>query len=471
MTQQNSVLAWLKDAHAMEAGGVITLENHATAAADYPEVQAKLHEHARTTRRHADLLERSIERLGGHPSALKEALGSVAAKVAGIANLPAQDTVVKNALGDFAAENFEIACYRSLIAAAEQVDDDETAAVCRQILQDEEMMAGWLEAQIPTLTRQFLSKQTLEAGSSVPAQALDKAKETVKGLGEQGKELASNVADNVTKADGRNALLVSGALLAGAGAALLIGKALQGDAAQQPSPQRPDERSGEGAGSEGQTYTGVVNEIPAETLEDDISLPSEAQGAGETSAQPDLPSGAPELKNQTELDASGETQSQEEHSQEEIVIETLSEDAQFLLASEPRQGQTPAPELNRDTESFTAPEPLDEPQSAGEASSPVESTGVAIWLVPGPYSGLGPVNYDSAGDPLGQEVYERLAQHGHVDATHIEIVIDSGEVLLEGFVDSETTKRLVEEAVQNLEGVSGVQNLLQVRPNDGAHVN
>jgi len=124
MTQRQNVLFWLKDAHAMEQGAVLTLENHAAAAQGYPEVQSKLHGHAEATRRHADLVEGCIERLGGHPSVLKEAIGTVMGKVQGVANLPAQDVVVKNILGDLAAEHFEIASYTSLIAAAEQTGDE-----------------------------------------------------------------------------------------------------------------------------------------------------------------------------------------------------------------------------------------------------------------------------------------------------------------------------------------------------------
>ncbi len=85
-----------------------------------------------------------------------------------------------------------------------------------------------------------------------------------------------------------------------------------------------------------------------------------------------------------------------------------------------------------------------------------------VWLVPGPYSGIGPSGYDSAGDPIGQEVFSRLTQHGQIDAASIEITIDNGEVLLEGTVDSEETKRLAEEAVESIMNVNSVQNLLQV---------
>lgn len=224
MTQQQSVLSWLKDAHAMEEGGAVTLANHAAAAQDYPEVQAKLNAHADATRRHAYLIEGCIERLGGHPSALKEALGTVMGKVQGVANLPAKDTVVKNALGDFAAENFEIACYRSLIAAAERVGDQETADVCGRILRDEEEMAGWLAEQIPTITRTFLSRQPGDGGG---LSALSSAKQTVAGLGRKGKEVASSVGSKGTLL-ASGVLLASGALLVGAGAVLLAGQVFRG---------------------------------------------------------------------------------------------------------------------------------------------------------------------------------------------------------------------------------------------------
>jgi len=235
MTQQQAVLSWLKDAHAMEAGAVPTLKQHAAVAGDYPEVQSKLNEHVDVTRRHAYLIEGCIERLGGQPSALKEAVGTVMGKVTGAANLPAKDTVVKNALGDYAAENFEIACYRSLIAAAEKVGDRETADVCGRILRDEEEMAGWLGGHIATLTQAFVSGETGEA--SGPGK-LGGVGQTVVGLSKKGKEMASSVGSKgVLLASG--VLLTSGALLMGAGAVLLVGQAFRGGSEDAlPTPRR-----------------------------------------------------------------------------------------------------------------------------------------------------------------------------------------------------------------------------------------
>lgn len=446
MTQQKSVIDWLKDAHAMEAGGVTTLSDHAAAAREYPEVQAKLGAHAQATRRHAERLEERLERLGESPSSLKEAVGAAFSKVAGVANLPASDTVVKNALGDFAAENFEIASYRSLIAAAEAVGDHDTASVCGQILREEETMAGWLGEQIPAITRQFLTGQAGIEGNGV----LSKAKETARNLGEQAKAAAPDAGGT------RNALLATGALLAGAGAALLISRAVRGGSAErQDQPDKshsahltPEaQRYGDGASAEhGLNASAVGHPVSPGHPVSDLEESARAVAPADFLNSPDA------LTNAVE-------------SQDELVIETASGAAGVLLSSQPQTTGTDG--ASAPAEPATTPALHDGSQAEITPSEDAGTSEVEIWLVPGPFSGLGPLAYDSAGDPLGEAVASRLTQHGHVDATHVEIVIDNGEVLLEGTVDSETTRRLAEGAVQQVAGVSRVQNLLQVRPGEG----
>lgn len=477
MTQQQSVLDWLKDAHAMEEGGAITLANHAATAHDYPEMQRKLKQHAETTRRHAELLKGCIERLGGHPSALKEAIGTVMGKVQGVANLPAKDTVVKNALGDFAAENFEIACYRSLIAAAEKVGDRRTADVCGQILRDEEEMAGWLAGQIPAITRTFLDGQAGEGAHDGQGSTLGAVKQTVtqtvKNLGEQGKGVASSVAQRgkrVAEKGKNDALIVSGALIAGAGAAILIAQALRGSGERRESgyerfrPPPGDVYSAPPAGATtGSAFEGsFVNERPAADVQTGVQSESLLEPDPLDLDADTLFIAEVQVETQDLLDTSdlsGEDQAVED----QILIDTLSEDARALAMSDAQsQEQGVGGGVDPIVEATTTPPaPESDAQGADEPSAVTE-----IWLMPGPYSGLGPIGYDSAGDPIGQEVYSRLTQHGHVDATEIEIVIDNGEVLLEGTVDSEATKRLAEEAVASIGTVRSVQNLLRVRTDE-----
>jgi ferritin-like metal-binding protein YciE len=159
MKQQETLIAWLNDAHAMEKSLAPVLENHAKDADLHPEMQVKLQEHLNETKQHAELVAGCIKRLGGSVSTVKSGLGTVMGTVQGMSTGMAKDELVKNALADYAAEHFEIASYRSLIAAAEELGDQQTVGVCQQILRDEEEMAGWLEQHLPTITREYLAKQ------------------------------------------------------------------------------------------------------------------------------------------------------------------------------------------------------------------------------------------------------------------------------------------------------------------------
>ncbi len=151
---QGFLNAWLKDAYSMEMGLVPVLENHAKDAKDHPQMQDMIQQHAERTKQHAEMVKQCLERLGDNPSSLKAGIGGMVGNMQSVATGGAEDELVKNGLMDFASENFEIASYRALIAAAEQFGDQETAQVCKQILRDEEQMAHWLEQQLPMAVRE-----------------------------------------------------------------------------------------------------------------------------------------------------------------------------------------------------------------------------------------------------------------------------------------------------------------------------
>lgn len=166
MAHTETVIAWLNDAYAMENSLIQVMENHAKDAKGHATIQAKIQDHIEQTRRHAELVKSCIERLGGHTSAIKSGLSTVTGMMQGMSTGMAKDELVKNALADYAAEHFEIACYTSLISAAHAVGDGETARICRQILDDEEKMASWLEQQIPIITQEHLGQRVKEHGSA-----------------------------------------------------------------------------------------------------------------------------------------------------------------------------------------------------------------------------------------------------------------------------------------------------------------
>ena len=437
MTEQQVVLSWLKDAHALEVGALPTLQHHADTAQNYPEVREKLLQHVDKTRHHAELIEGCLERLGTHPATLKEAVGATFGRVTGLANLAAKDPVIKNALGDYAAEHFEIASYKSLIAAAEKLGDRQTADVCRQILQDEEEMAGWLGGHIPTMTQKFLAEQSGESESSgetlgqggTLGQVSHDVGQSVTELGEKGKDAASNVSS-------RNALLAGGALLAGAGAALLISRAINRSDADQNSEQTEWNDLGEanlGSAEYGVTEADGVfvdDMVVDDMVTDDIAYDTAVDNAVMDAA----------------MESDGDL------------------DDQFIEASDPLETEP----LEIETDAATMSSLDDAALLADLASDPPAPTETdsliytEVWLEPGLYSGFGP-QYDSAGDPVGQEVASRLTQHGRVDASAIEITVENGDVLLEGTVADEETKRLVGEAVQTVPGVNQIENMLQVQ--------
>jgi ferritin-like metal-binding protein YciE len=159
MSANELLLAWLKDAHAMEEALIPILDNHANDARDHPQIQARIRQHLDETRRHADLVRGCIERLGGKPSTAKTLIGKLAGSIGGLGTGAFGDELVKDFLADFAAENFEIASYEALIVAARDLGDEETARTCEQILPDEQAMAGAIAESLPAVVRDTLHSQ------------------------------------------------------------------------------------------------------------------------------------------------------------------------------------------------------------------------------------------------------------------------------------------------------------------------
>lgn len=159
MAANDMVVAWLNDAHAMENALVQILEHQVKDAEQYPAVQSRLQLHLEQTRRHADMVESCVQRLGGSTSSIKSGMASLFGQIQALSTGAAEDEMVKNALADYAAENFEVASYRALIAAAESVGDTETASVCSQILAEDQEMANWIEANLPVLVQDTLAAQ------------------------------------------------------------------------------------------------------------------------------------------------------------------------------------------------------------------------------------------------------------------------------------------------------------------------
>jgi osmotically-inducible protein OsmY len=86
-----------------------------------------------------------------------------------------------------------------------------------------------------------------------------------------------------------------------------------------------------------------------------------------------------------------------------------------------------------------------------------------VWYIPGPETGRGPQGYQRSMERIHEDVCERLTQHGRVDASNIEVKVENGEVTLTGTVNSRQEKRMAEETVESVMGVTEVHNQLRVK--------
>ncbi|WP_448206427.1 ferritin-like domain-containing protein [Azospirillum sp. sgz302134] len=156
---KESLTDWLRDAHAMESQAVEMLERQAERIKNYPEVLAKVQEHIQVSNRQADRLKQCLQRLGTDTSAIKTGVAMLIGNAQSLSGVITADEIVKAAIFNYSFEHFEIANYRSLIAAAEQVGEPEIARMLQQSLDEELEMAGWLEQRLPQLTKTYLERK------------------------------------------------------------------------------------------------------------------------------------------------------------------------------------------------------------------------------------------------------------------------------------------------------------------------
>ncbi len=165
------LVQYLNEAYGKEKELETALEAHIgmTTRAPY---KKRLREHLAETKRHARAVEKRVRQLGGTPQTvpiggldpLAKGAGAavdLAGKAAAAAKGPLhalrgtgeQEKMLKNAKTEYADEHEEIATYTAIEILAEELADKETAQLARAIRREEQSMAGFLERQIPVLTK------------------------------------------------------------------------------------------------------------------------------------------------------------------------------------------------------------------------------------------------------------------------------------------------------------------------------
>jgi ferritin-like metal-binding protein YciE len=168
-SKKDMLVMWLRDAYSMEKQAIDMLQSHAGRLENYPELKARTEQHLGQTRVQADRVQDCLSRLGADTSTIKELTARFTAGVQAVMGTTAGDEVVKNAMGDYTFEHFEISSYRCLIATAEEVGEPEIARILGQNLREEEEQAAWLADHLPQVTRQYLQKLEAAGGDTSSA--------------------------------------------------------------------------------------------------------------------------------------------------------------------------------------------------------------------------------------------------------------------------------------------------------------
>lgn len=79
----------------------------------------------------------------------------------------------------------------------------------------------------------------------------------------------------------------------------------------------------------------------------------------------------------------------------------------------------------------------------------------------GQHRGRGPSSYRRSDERIREDVNDRLTDDAYLDASNIEVSVDSGIVTLKGTVDNRSDKRRAEYLAESVSGVSDVSNQLR----------
>jgi ferritin-like metal-binding protein YciE len=95
---EDNLMAWLRDAHAMEEQAETMLKALVGRTGEYPEVKALIEKHLTETQRQAESLEDCIKNRGGDTSTLKDVAGKMVAFGQGMSGMFVEDEIIKGAM-------------------------------------------------------------------------------------------------------------------------------------------------------------------------------------------------------------------------------------------------------------------------------------------------------------------------------------------------------------------------------------
>lgn len=163
-TPQDRLLRYLQDAHAAEVGIVDVLKTFIDEV-DFPDARTAFLDHLTVTQNQAQRLEQRLYALGSKPSGTKGFLNTVMGKLSDVMHAAHDpyDKTTQDLIKAYATEHLEIAMYTSLEAYSQQLGDQETATLAREIRSEEKEAAQKIFPMIETSAKRVLADGAVTA--------------------------------------------------------------------------------------------------------------------------------------------------------------------------------------------------------------------------------------------------------------------------------------------------------------------
>ncbi len=160
MNDHNEALAvfatGLKNAHAMEKQALSILKPQVSRIENYPDMRNRIEQHISETEQQIERLETLFDRIDEKHSGFKDMALSMGGTMAALSHAAAGDEVLKDTFANYAFEHYEIAAYKSLIRIGDHLSIADTSDLLRQNLEEEEMMAQWIDEHVGLISDQYL---------------------------------------------------------------------------------------------------------------------------------------------------------------------------------------------------------------------------------------------------------------------------------------------------------------------------
>ena len=148
-SRKDHLIAWLRDAHAMEAATTDNLERLIARADKYAQLKTHMQAHLEVSRRQKDGLEEQLKALGSDTSMLKDMAMRLAGGLEPLLSGVTADDMPKHCIAAHSWEQFEIAAYRSMLGAAEESGMSDLREMCERSIREEQEMANVFFEQLP----------------------------------------------------------------------------------------------------------------------------------------------------------------------------------------------------------------------------------------------------------------------------------------------------------------------------------